>query len=574
MSNSVADLVFMNGLLMGATVADPAPTALAIDGNVIRAVGGDEVLELIGPSTNVVDLDGRTLLPGINDGHLHVGGFSQSRPPAALDVSPAACPTVRSIADSIAQRVAVLDPGAWVHGRGWVGDTLSDLPGTEPWAGLLDDAAPHHPVILTDFSGHAIWVNTAAMRAAGIDRDDSVPAAGLARRDSAGNFTGLFVDAAQAMITNHIPPRTDAEVEEAVRAGLAELHRNGITSMTDAALNPLPGNEDTLGGFRIFDLLRRICGPHDVRMRTNVLVTFSSLGSSMLEPTLAGFDEWQRPESDPRWFDVRGLKIFADGVPPSCTAWISHAYPDGSHGCLTVGGDTDADRAEELALLIRAGHDRGLQVGVHATGDLTVDAVMDGFQDVIDPAATKNGSKGISTGSVERNRQRHYVIHGPLATPEVLARAGAMGIGFNVQPSLKSTSARAIEALFGRELSEWQWPLRAMLENGAVLAASSDAPVCEPNWRHGIAGAVLRETDDGEVYGATQRIQLEEAVHAYTAAGAWQDGAEHWKGSVAPGMVADLCVVDARLTTDDPRTFAAAEVSMTLVDGVVVHGAT
>jgi predicted amidohydrolase YtcJ len=200
-----------------------------------------------------------------------------------------------------------------------------------------------------------------------------------------------------------------------------------------------------------------------------------------------------------------------------------------------------------------------MQVGVHATGDLTVDAVMDGFAGVIGDGA---------------NHRRHYVIHGPLATPEVLARAGAMGIGFNVQPSLKSTSARAIEALFGRELSEWQWPLRAMLDHGNVLAASSDAPVCEPNWRHGVAGAVLRETEDGEVYGASQRIKVEEAVTAYTAAGAWQDGAETWKGSVAPGSVADLCVVDARLTTDDPRTFADAEVSMTIVDGVIVHGDT
>ena len=393
------------------------------------------------------------------------------------------------------------------------------------------------------------------MVAAGLSADSTVPAAGLARTAADGSFTGLFVDAAQAMITDHMPGLSDDELEAAVRAGLAELHRNGITSITDAALNPLPGNEDTLGGFRVYDLLRRICGPDDVPMRTNVLLTFSSLGSSMLEPTVAGFDEWEPPESDARWFGVRGLKIFADGVPPSCTAWISRAYPDGSHGCLTVGGDTDAERVEELALLIREGHRRGVQVGVHATGDLTVDAVLDGFGAVLGAG----------------NTRRHYIIHGPLATPAMLERAGALGIGFNVQPSLKSTSARAIEAMFGRELSEWQWPLRSMLESGSVVAASSDAPVCEPNWRHGVAGAVLRETADGEVYGADQRIRVHEAVQAYTAAGAWQDGAERWKGSIAPGMVADLCVVDARLPTDDPRTFANSEVSLTMVGGAAVH---
>lgn len=550
-----ADIVFRNGLILGSAVGDTAPEVVAITGNRIAAVGGDEVLDVIGPATEVVDLEGRTLLPGINDGHLHIGGFSQSRPPAALDVSPATCPTVRAVAEAIAERAAVLESGEWIRGRGWVGAALSDLPGTEPWAGLIDEVAPVNPVLLTDFSGHAIWVNSAAMRAAAVTRDSVVPTAGLARRDPDGEYTGLFVDAAQAMITDHVPPTTDAELEEAVRAGLAELHRNGITSITDAALNPLPGNEDTLGGFRVFDLLRRICGRHDVPMRTNVLVTFSSLGSTMLDDTRAGLDEWERPESDPEWFNVRGLKVFADGVPPSCTAWVSHTYPDGSHGCLTVGGDTDADRADELAQIIRTGHDRGMQVGVHATGDLTVEAVLDGFAGVL----------------ANENAHRHYIIHGPLATATHLERAGQLSVGFNVQPSLKSTSARAIEAMFGRELSDWQWPLRSMIDSGGVMAASSDAPVCEPNWRHGVAGAVLRETADGEVFGADQRIHVEETVHAYTAAGAWQDDAESWKGTIAPGMAADLCVVDARLSTDDPRTFADSEVSLTMVDGITVH---
>ncbi len=557
-----ADVVFHNGLILGHSAAGHEPSVVAVTDNAITAVGGEEVLNLVGTSTRLINLDGRTLLPGINDGHLHIGGFSQSRPPIALDVSPTACPTIRAITASVALRVAQVVPGAWITGRGWLGEALNDLPGAEPWAGLLDEVSPNNPVVLTDFSGHAIWVNSAAMRAAGVTDHSVVPTAGLARRDADGSFTGLFVDAAQAMITEHVPARTDAELEEAIRAGIAELHRNGITSMTDAALNPLPGNEDTLGGARVFELLRRICSRDDVAMRTNVLATFSALGCSMLDATEAGLPQWQPPEADPAWFNVRGLKIFADGVPPSCTAWMSHAYPDGSHGCLTVGGDTDADRAEELALIIRAGHDRGMQVGVHATGDLTVEAVLNGFEQLSD--------HGGSTATARR-AARHYIIHGPLATAEMLAKAGALGVGFNVQPSLKSTSARAIEGLFGRELSDWQWPLRSMIDSGSVVAASSDAPVCEPNWRHGVAGAVLREATDGEVYGAGQRIGVQDAVRAYTAAGAWQDGAESWKGTIAEGMAADLCVVDARLITDDPRTFADTEVSLTMVDGVIVH---
>ncbi|MEM7271486.1 MAG: amidohydrolase [Actinomycetota bacterium] len=555
------DVIFRNGQVLGS--AGPAgplgpPSAVAVTGNRISALGDDDLVDSAGPSTSVVDLGGRTLLPGINDGHLHIGGFASGRPPVSIDVSPAVCPTVRSVAGAVAEQAATVEPGTWIRGRGWVGAALADLDGSEPSADLLDAVSPVNPVMLGDFSGHAIWVNSAAMVAAGIDRETVIPAGGLARRDGAGEFTGLFVDAAQMLITTAAPSLGDAELETAVRAAIGELHRQGITSMTDAALNPLPGAEDRLGGARVYELLRRICGRDDVPMRTNVLVCFSPLAASMLDDTVAGLDLWERPESDRSWFNVRGLKIFADGVPPSCTSWMSTPYPDGSHGCLTVGGDTDADRVEELELLIRAGHDRGLQVGVHATGDLAIEAVVDGF------AAT------LAAGP---RPHRHYIIHGPLAPPDLLARAGALGLGFNVQPSLKSTSARAIEGMFGRELSEWQWPLRAMLDSGSVLAASSDAPVCEPNWRHGVAGAVLRETDDGEVYGADQRIRVDEAIHAYTAAGAWQDDADGWKGSIDVGKVADLCVVDARLSTDDPRTFADAAVSLTMVDGVVVHGA-
>lgn len=554
---SPADTIFKNALVLGTSMLHAAPTTVAVTGSHITAVGGDEVLGAAAPGTEVIDLEGRTLLPGVNDGHLHVGLYAQTRPPLALDVTPQQCPTVKSIADLIAARATELEPGQWIRGRGWVGESLRDLPGTEPWAGLLDATAPHNPVVLTDFSGHAIWVNTAAMQAAALTPSTSVPATGLARRDADGEFTGLFVDAAQELIARHIPALTDAELEAAVRAALAELHSHGITSITDAALNPLPGNDNPLGGARMYNMLRRICGPHDVRMRTNVLVTFSAVGATLLDQTRAGLEAFVGPTTDSAWFGVRGLKIFADGVPPSCTAWMSSAYPDGSHGCLTVGGDTDADRVDELHEIIRTGHDHGLQVGVHATGDLTVEAVVDGF--------------AAALSAKPRNDPRHYIIHGPLAPPALIKRAAALGIGFNVQPSLKSTSARAIEGLFGRQLSEWQWPLRAMIDSGSALAASSDAPICEPNWRHGVAAAMLRETEDGEVYGASQRIRVEEALHAYTAAGAWQDHAEHWKGTVDAGKVADLCVVDARLSTDDPHSFAGSEVTLTMVDGTIVY---
>ena len=261
------DTIFHNADVLGHGQGERPISAVAVRGGHIVAVGGDELLDGATTETTVVDLDGRTITPGVNDGHIHIGGYSQTRPPLSLDVTPATCPTVRSVAAAVAMRASELTPGDWIRGRGWVGASLTDLPGDEPWAGLLDEAAPHNPVILTDFSGHAIWVNTAAMRGAQLNRDTQVPLGGLARRDADGEFTGLFVDAAQSLISSHVPTPDDDELEAAVRAGLAALHAQGITSITDAALNPFPGAEDLLGGARVYELLRRLCNRGDVAIR-------------------------------------------------------------------------------------------------------------------------------------------------------------------------------------------------------------------------------------------------------------------------------------------------------------------
>ncbi len=558
------DLILHNGLVITGGAGDestarPGREALAVAGDRIVAVGGSELLDLAGTKTTVLDLDGRTLLPGINDGHLHVGGYASSRPPASLDVSPQAVGSIADIAAAIAERVAETPPGTWIRGWGWIGASLADLSAAQPTAASIDPVSPRHPVVLTDFSGHTVWTNSMAMELAGVDRDSVVPVGGVMLRFGDGEPTGVFQESAQRLITDVVPPLSDVELEAAVRAALGEFHRQGITSITDAALNPLPGRIDALGGARVFDLLKNLCGPHDVAIRTNVLLNFSPLGSSLLADTEAGLARWEPEPSDRSWFAVRGLKIFADGVPPNCTAWMSHAYPDGSHGCLTVGGDTDADRLEELGRLISTCHRTGLQVGIHVTGDRATEAVVDGLMAAME--------------ATPRPDPRHYLIHGPFVSEAALARAGRAGIGINVQPTLKSASAHAIEGLFGRELSDYQWPLRSIMNSGCVMASSSDAPVTSPNWRTGVASAVLRESaQNGEVYGADQRLLVDEVLRSYTAGGAWQDGAEGWKGTLAAGKVADLCVVDGRLSTDDPSSFSAMDVSLTMVGGTVVHG--
>jgi predicted amidohydrolase YtcJ len=560
--DSAPTLVLTGGQVLTVDAGFAVAEGVAVRGRDIVAVGSDaDIRALAGPGTRIVELDGRTVLPGINDSHLHGAAYGLSKPPFALDVGH---PTVGSIADiAAAVERAARDsrPGEWIVGLGWDAGYLAECladPQRFPHRRDLDTVAPENPVCLTDFSQHMVWANSAALRLSGIDADSTAPPGGVIDFDADGEPTGILREAAGKLVQAALPSPTVARRRQAIRAVVRELHTRGITSYTEPGLGP-GGSETLFGGLSTdnWTAYADLVAAGGLHARVSVLLLPAPMGGSA-DDVRKGLGQLHRPESaDPRRLNAIGVKIFADGVPPNRTAWMNEPYLDGGHGSLCVHGRTPELQVDELFDMIRVAHEAGYQLGVHVTGDRAIDIVVDAFL-----AAQE---------AVPRPDARHYVIHGDFIGADSLARLAAQGYGVNMNPAIKWTISDLMEEVVGPERSAYEWPVRSAFEAGVAVCASSDAPITEPDWRQGVAGMLLRESKaSGRVSGPEQRVGLAEALRAYTINPARQDFAEDWKGSVEVGKVADLCVLDRPLLDIDPREITKVQVDMTVFDGGVV----
>lgn len=558
------DIALLRGRVVTVDPCFSIAAAVGIKGNRIVAVGSDdEVKALTGPGTEVIDLAGRTVLPGINDSHSHTALWAGTRPPIVLDVS---YPTVRSVRDiqqAVHARVATIQPGEWVRGVGYDPGYLEECVGDAGFRlhrRLLDEVAPDNPVALVDFSVHTLWANTQALTRAGITRDTPQPTGGGIEKDAAGEPTGLLREfAAENLVMSVIPPLSREQKREAIAAALAELSALGITSMTDPALGP--GGDNYQGGLlgtECIGAYQDLLDSGRLKVRVNILYLFGEYGATSLrdlEGPLShlGFHSGFGNEK----LQIGGVKIFADGIPPNRTAWLSDEYIGGGRGHLMLPGETDAERVAELGAMVHFAHTHGFQVGVHCIGDLAIGAALDAFV-----KAEREDPRGL----------RHYLMHVDFITREQARRAAARSIGINITPTLPWTISDQLVDIVGLDRVKREWPYRWIVDAGCHMAASSDAPCTYPAWLQGVQSAVLRETKaTGTVYSPDQCLTVQEAVRAYTIEGAWQDRQETLKGSIESGKLADLCVLDRDILTVDAREISALQNVMTIMDGEVVY---
>jgi predicted amidohydrolase YtcJ len=561
----IADLAFVNGKVITVDGDFSVVQAVAVEGDSIVAVGTDEEIKpLIGRHTNVFDLKGKTMLPGINDAHIHAALYGGTRPPLTLDVG---YPTVKSIDDivkAVAEKAKTAKPGEWIRGMGWDEGYLEEClkePGRYPNRWDLDAVSPDNPVLLGHYTQHEVWVNSRTMEIAGINRDTPTPEGGIIVKDpDNGEPTGVFREfPAQALVMKAVPLWTKEEKRRGMETMIQELNSLGITSITEGALGS--GGEEFQGGLfgsECIGIYDDLLDEGKLTLRVGWLYLFGEYGACTYDdfrgviPQLgihSGFGN--------EWLHLAGVKIFADGTPMSKTAWMHDDYPDGSgHGSLVIPGGSDEERRNELIKMICLAHRYGLQVGVHAIGGRAIEATIDGFLQ-----GEREDPKGL----------RHYVIHADFISDEYIKLAAEHGFGLGVQPILKWTFSDAMDKLVGIELSTRQFPLRKLIDAGVHLSAGSDAPVVYPSWQAGIQGAVLRESKaTGTVRGPDQRISVEEAIRMYTIEGAWQERAENVKGSIEPGKLADMCVIDQDILSIEPHGIKDIKNLMTVVGGKVV----
>lgn len=566
----IADTVILHASVLTFDEHDSIAEAVCIrDGLILHVGTADSAEQFIGQETAVVHAPQCTLIPGINDSHHHLSAASLNAPPAAIGMRPGMVHTVEQIISLVRERAAQLEPGEWIIGSGWHAPALTNA--GVPIADAetiftkdrLDAATSNHPVALIDLSCHSVWANTAALRASGIDPDKPLLDEYVVT-DSANRPSGLFKESAQSLIFAAMPPRDPRLVQMTLAAGVARLNALGITSITEPGLGA--GGTTFLGaaaGPEVIAAYAELASRAELSLRVNVLLLPSPApqSSAGLTQGLDRFELGDHAAASERLLRIAGVKIFADGVPMLHTSCFVDPYTDlgNESGSLAVAGDTHAERKSELHELIRIAHERGYQVGVHATGDRTADLVVEGFLRAMQEHT--------------RTDTRHYVIHGSFASAEALARLGNAGLGMNWSPEIHASYAEANIQVVGEDRVRRFGPVQTALQAGVRVACSSDAPIGAADWRGALAALIDRRTAQGTQLGEDQQITLLEGLRTYTVTGAWQDHAETWKGSIQPGMVADLVLVEGDMLHMTPDEIRTLKILRTYFEGALVYSA-
>lgn len=512
-----------------------------------------EIEALKGKPTKVLDLKGNMLLPGINDSHLHLPDLVMGNPPYQLDLSYPGVKSIEDIRAQIKEAIATLPEGSWIIGRGWnqgyIDELLAD-PTRQMNKADFDDISPNNPVYLVEYSYHNFVVNSKTLELAGITKDTPNPEGGFIVKDpKTGEPNGFIQEKAYGLIENVKPPYIRDEIKDALVKNVKYLTELGITSITTASETP-----------NIINILSEIAGRDEYPVRVGVLLLWGEYGG--LGGTLKDFQDAMKYVGTTTNFGsdklrVAGVKIFADGIPPSMTAWSYEPYADGSYGGLVTSGANDEARQQNLFDMIKFCHDQGFQVGVHASGDRAMAVTVDAF---------------VEAQMANPWDARHYTVHGDWVPVETMKLMAANNIGHTTQTAIKYDIADDMTRQVGAERSGEQWPLKQMVDLGVKVANSSDAPVVPPDWRIGLQSSMLREGKaTGQVSGEHQRLSLEEGIRSYTIVPAWLDHAEDVKGSIEVGKFADFCIIGADLTTIDPHKIMEVPILMTIMDGKIVY---
>ncbi len=525
-----ADLVFRNGPVICVDTAYEGAEAVAVTAGRISGVGTRADVEgAIGPETRVVDRGGRALLPGLNDNHNHPMSFGEAL--GWIDATPAAISTLGGLQDAFRARAAQ-NGGGWLLARGY-DDSRLDIR-RHPTRYELDAATGGQPAILVRTCGHLLVANSAALERAGIDANTPDPSGGHIDRDAHGAAVGLLRETAMRLVRDLIPEPTVAQIKSYLRAAGRRFLEYGITSVGEAAISR---SEQ----FRAYQELARD-GELPMRVFTMMLIddTLDSLSSLGM---ITGFGDAR--------LRIGPAKVFQDGSGGGRTAAMTVDYRNdpGNRG-ITI---YDQEGLNERFTRANAA---GFQMAAHAIGDRAITMILDAYETAL--------------AAHPRPDARPRIEHCGICTPEHLRRMASMGVLAIPQPSFIYYLGDSYINNFTEEQLSLSYPGRAWIDRGIVAAGSSDVPVVSADPFVNMRSAVTRLTQDGQRMGPDQGVTIDEAIRMFTINGAFASFEERIKGSITPGKLADLTVLDR-----DPRSVPADELhtlrcDMTVLDGHVV----
>jgi predicted amidohydrolase YtcJ len=523
-----ADLVLTNGTITTMDPTRPNAEALAIRGDQIVWIGDSEgAKKWSDSSTKVIDLKKAFVYPGLIDSHAHITGLGTSR----VTVDLVGAPDLETALKRVQERVTTAQKGEWIQGRGW---DQNDWPVKKfPTAADLDRVAPNHPVYLERIDGHAGWVNSVAIKMAGVTAETKDPEGGKIIRDDKGNPTGVFVDTAAELVTSKMGSLSQAELIERTKLAAEDALSKGITMIHDAG-----SSEQDLEAWKA------MAKANDLPIRIYSMVGMpSAFGERYLK---------EGPQQHGPYLDVRSMKLLVDGAMGSRGAAMLESYVDdpGNTGLLMW-------QEPELMRVFKAAKASGIQICVHAIGNRANRMVLDAFE--------KTGVKDL----------RWRIEHAQLLSAQDIPRFSKLDVIASMQPIHATSDMPWYADRVGMERTKiggYVW--RSLLNHGTMIAGGSDAPVEDINPLWGLYAAITRQDHSGKPEGGwfpEQRVSRQEALEMFTVHAAYAAFREKELGSLMVGKLADMIVLPENLLTCDPKAMIDMKVQYTIVGGKIRH---
>lgn len=531
------DLVIVNGKVHVADEANTVVQAVAVKGNTILKLGTtDEIKALAGPTTRVIDAKGATVTPGFTDSHVHFiqGGF------ALQQVDLAGLTTLDQVQSAIKDFAAKQPAGGWIRGRGWLYQPFTNA---SPTKAQLDAVVPDRPAVMTCYDGHSVWVNSVVLKMAGITKATKDPKNGVIMRDKSGEPTGHLKESAARLIDEFIPKDTPETRRAALQAAIAEANRFGVTTIHNAGTS--------FDDMALFDAARK-SGALTVR---SYLATRGVAGTT--EADVDKMDEARQRFGDDPMLRTGIVKMFADGVIEAKTAAMLEPYVDSKSA-----GEPNMT-AEEMNRIVAMFDKRGWQIQIHAIGDRAIRMSLDAFE-----AAAK------ANPEPARGR-RHRLEHIESISAQDIARFAKLGVIASQQP-MHAALGDVNQAVpkgpwpdaIGPERASRAWAWKSILNAGGRVTFGSDWPVATLEAGQGIWLASTRvKADKAE----DQRLSIDDTLAGYTRWAAYASFDEKRKGTLQPGMLADIVVLTSDITAAPIPKNTDVVVATTIVDGKVVY---
>jgi predicted amidohydrolase YtcJ len=527
-----AELVVRGANILTQADRPARATALAIAGGKFVAVGTDaEVATWIGPKTQVLDLKGRTIVPGFIDAHAHPRPlFELASRWYVVECGPERVKTLDDLVAALARKAKVTPAGSAITGFGYQETKL----GRHPTRQDLDRASTEHPIVISHSSGHLSVCNSLALKLAGIDKDTKDPPGGQFERDRAGEPTGLLKERAAGIVRAALPKADGPSPDELLagyRACFREFLRRGIITVHVAGTDPSTA--------RLLTRARTQAEP----LRLYVMLREGSLDQAVeLKKAMADDEAGVR---------YGAIKLFHGNSLSGQTCWLSKAYADRPD----YFGVPPARSQIALNALIARVHNAGLQACVHSNGDREITMVLDAFE----AALTEK----------PREDHRHRIEHCSVVTEAILARIKKLNLVIAPHSYIYEHGDK-MEA-YGAERWDWMHPNRSLLDLGVPIAGNSDYPVSAAVPLLRIQDMVTRTSAEGKVYGPKQRTTAEQALRAWTRAGAYAGFDEKSRGAIAVGLLADFVVLAADPTAVEAKAIKDIEIEATYVGGRPVY---